>query len=802
MAAHVDTAPAPGRQHIRLVRLVLGLLVSALFVMALFSRVPLDRVGAALAQVRPGFVVAALGAVAVAYALRCQRWAMMLRSLGAQVRFADAAVPLMGCVALNNVLPLRAGDVVRIVAFRRLTKVGPAMQLGSLVLERLLDIATLMAILGATLGLARVPALQPALRGGLELMACASVAAVAVFLAAPRPIRMLVRAAEGRLPRLKTAGESLLRLSEAITALSRPGQLARLAGVSLAAWLCEGAAYIAIARALDVGHSLPAGLVALGLGTLATSIPSSPGYVGTFHYFAALALSQFGAEPAVAAAYAILIHALLWLSTTTVGFALMLAMGVRGAKPRRTAVPTGPVRSEPAPMTAPKGEAAGPAVIVGGGFTGLSAAYELALRGVPAVVLEQDPSVGGLASGFQVGDATLERFYHHWFTNDRHIQDLVREIGEEHNVVYRPTRTGMYYANTIFRLSTPTDLLRFDALSFPGRIRLGLLALRARSIKDWSAIEHMTAREWLVRLAGEEVFAKVWEPLLVGKFGPHADQVGAVWFWKKLALRGGSRAKDGREVLAYYQGGFCRLAETLKAKVESMGVEVRLNTRALAVEAQNGVATAVRTDEGLQPASAVLLTQPLPLAADMLEGVAPAAYLAELRRIQYLANVCMVLELDRSLSDTYWLNVNDPSFPFVGVIEHTNFEPPETYGGRRIIYLSKYLPETDPLFAMSEDEAFAFATPHLQRMFPAFSPDWVQRRHLWKARFSQPIAEPNYSRLIPSERTPLDNVLISTMAQIYPEDRGTNYAVREGRQVGRRLAESIRAGGARSARAA
>jgi protoporphyrinogen oxidase/uncharacterized membrane protein YbhN (UPF0104 family) len=789
MTAAVDTALPHWRA--RLIRLVPGLAISALFIVALFSQAPIARVGEALSRVRPGFVLAALLALAVGYALRCQRWAMMLRSLGAQIRFVDAAVPLMGSVAINNVLPLRAGDVVRIVAFRRLTKVGPAMQLGSLVLERLLDVATLIAILAATLALARVSTLQPAVRGGLDLLACALVAAAVVFVAAPRPIRLLVRAAEGRLPHLKPMGESLLQLSEAITALSHPGQLLRLAVVSLAAWLSEGAAYIAIARALGVDHSLPAGLAALGLGTLATSIPSSPGYVGTFHYFAALALRQFGADPALAAAYAILVHALLWLPTTITGFALMAAMGVRSASGRTNQAAPASVPDRPAPTSAPRPESCDPVVIVGAGFTGLSAAYELARRGVPTIVLEQEASVGGLASGFQVGDATLEKFYHHWFTNDVHIQALVREIGEEHNVVYRPTRTGMYFANTIFRMSTPVDLLKFRALSFPGRLRLGLLALKARTLNDWASIEHMTAREWLIRLAGKEVFAKVWEPLLVGKFGPYADRVGAVWFWKKLALRGGSRAKDGREVLAYYRGGFCRLAETLKAKLEAMGVEIRLNTRAIAVQAQEGRASGVRTDQGVVSASAVLLTQPLPLAADLLEGVAPATYLAGLRRIQYLANVCMVLELDRSLSDTYWLNVNDPSFPFVGVIEHTNFEPPASYDGRRIVYLSKYLPENDPLFAMSEDEAFAYATPHIQRMFPDFSVDWVRRRHVWKARFSQPVAEPNYSRLIPEEQTPLGNVLISTMAQIYPEDRGTNYAVREGRRAGGRLAEAF-----------
>lgn len=424
-----------------------------------------------------------------------------------------------------------------------------------------------------------------------------------------------------------------------------------------------------------------------------------------------------------------------------------------------------------------------PVVIIGGGFTGLSAAYDLARAGHKVVILEKENAVGGLASGFTVGEFTLERFYHHWFTNDLHVMDLIRDIGRESEVVYRPTRTGMYYANTIFRLSTPLDLLKFKALSFTNRIRLGLLALRARRIKDWRAIEHLTAREWLIQMGGEEVFRVVWEPLLVGKFGPHADKVGAVWFWKKLVLRGGSRDKEGREVLAYYKGGFSELAEALAAELRAMGVDIRLGTGATGLEVKDGRIAAVRTEQGRIPASAVLATQALPLIADLVEPHAAPDYVGSLRRIDYLANICLVLEMDRSLSDTYWLNVNDPSFPFVGVIEHTNFEPPENYGGRHITFLSKYLPETDALYRMDDQAVLDFAVPHLKRMFPDFRREWITNHHVWRARFSQQIAGPGYSKLIPAEDTPFDNLFITSMAQIYPEDRGTNYAIREGRRV-------------------
>jgi protoporphyrinogen oxidase len=188
----------------------------------------------------------------------------------------------------------------------------------------------------------------------------------------------------------------------------------------------------------------------------------------------------------------------------------------------------------------------------------------------------------------------------------------------------------------------------------------------------------------------------------------------------------------------------------------------------------------------------VLATPALPIVADLVEPHVPADYVSSLQRIQYLANICIVLELDRSLSETYWLNVNDPGFPFVAVIEHTNFEPSSTYGGRHVVYLSKYLPETADLYRMSDDEVVRFTLPHLQRMFPAFDRSWILGRHVWRARYSQPVVVRRYSELAPPVETPLAGMYLATMAQIYPEDRGTNYAIRGGRQVARVVAEALR----------
>lgn len=421
--------------------------------------------------------------------------------------------------------------------------------------------------------------------------------------------------------------------------------------------------------------------------------------------------------------------------------------------------------------------------IVGGGFAGLSCAYDLSKAGHKVTVLEADATVGGLAGAFETNGERLDRFYHHWFTNDLEVMGLIDELGLSVEVVTNPTNTGLFFANKIFKLSTPWDLLKFTALPFFDRIRLGILTLRARRVSNWRALEGESAADWLRRLGGETVYRVVWEPLLKGKFGPYAEEVSAVWFWNKLKLRGGSRGKSGEERLAYLKGSFYRLAEQLARRVEDQGGIVRLNSPVVKIEPQADGTWRCEGAWGSTTSDRVIVTTALPLIADMVQDWAPVDYVRNLQAIDYLANICLVLRLDRSLSSTYWLNVNDPSFPYVGVIEHTNFQSADDYDGDHIVYLSKYLPHTDQLYQMSDDEVLEFSIPYLQRMFPEFSHAWIRNHHVWRARWSQPVVGKHYSRLIPTIDGPKPGLHICSMAQIYPEDRGTNYAIREGRKM-------------------
>jgi protoporphyrinogen oxidase len=434
-------------------------------------------------------------------------------------------------------------------------------------------------------------------------------------------------------------------------------------------------------------------------------------------------------------------------------------------------------------------------VIVGGGFTGLTAAYVLSRAGRKVRVLESDQEPGGLAGTFEFADGIkIEKFYHHWFNNDVHVPELVKELGMEGDIITLPSRTGMYFNGRLWKLSTPLDLLRFTALSLVDRIRLGKLMFQVRRVRDWRTIEHLSIREWLEPLCGKTVYRIVWEPLLTSKFSVFAEEVSAVWMWKKLVLRGGTRNHKGGEELAYFKGGFGRLAEAMVRAIEGAGGAVCYGDTVRGVQADRDRLTALRMASGrLVRGRQYLFTPSFSILADILADCRDQAWLDKLRRIKYLGNICLVLRLQKSLSNTYWLNVNDPGFPFVGVIEHTNFDSPENYGGSHIAYLSRYLAVQDPVWNYSDEEYLAFALKHLKRMFPAIDRSWIIEYRVWRAEYAQPITERGYSTFVPGAETPYRNAFISTMAQIYPEDRGTNYAIREGRKIASMISEQLTA---------
>jgi protoporphyrinogen oxidase len=428
-------------------------------------------------------------------------------------------------------------------------------------------------------------------------------------------------------------------------------------------------------------------------------------------------------------------------------------------------------------------------VIIGAGYTGLSAAFDLCKAGCKVTIYERDSDIGGLAGTFELSPGIrVEKFYHHWFTNDVDVLGLIDELGLGHLKQYRASNTGLFFTNSIFRLASPLDLLSFPGIPLIDRIRTGIMALVARRVNDWKPLEDISAEDWLIKIGGKKAYDAIWKPLMQGKFGVEAPNVSAVWMWNKLKLRGSSRNKKGGESLVYFGGGFGALTDGIRKSLEALGVKIVLNTGIERIVTENGKVIGVQASgaASIHRADCVLSTTALPIFTQMTPEL-PSDYRSKCDQIRFLGNSCLVLRLRRSLSSTYWLNVADPSFPFVGIIEHTNLDAKENYGGDHIVYLSKYLPTTEKLFSFSPDEMLEYCIPFIKRIFPEFDRSWIISHHVWKAHYSQPVITKRYSELIPDLKTPISGLWACNMAQIYPEDRGTNYAVRYGRRVAKEI---------------
>ena len=216
--------------------------------------------------------------------------------------------------------------------------------------------------------------------------------------------------------------------------------------------------------------------------------------------------------------------------------------------------------------------------------------------------------------------------------------------------------------------------------------------------------------------------------------------------------------------------------------MRAQGVEIALNAPVDRIQIENGVATGVTVNGQFRAFDRILVTT-APAIFDQIAPGLPADYRARLAQVKYLANVCLVMSLDRSLSDTYWLNIGDPTIPFTGVIEHTNMQRAEIYGGAHLVYLSRYLAPKDPYYQMPGEELLTAYMPHLQKMFKGFSRNWVKELWVWHGRYAQPVIGLHYSKIKPPFRTPVRNLWLSCMAQVYPQDRGMNYAIVFGRKV-------------------
>tara|TARA_Y100000590_G_scaffold459442_1_gene616501 strand:+ start:27814 stop:29133 length:1320 start_codon:yes stop_codon:yes gene_type:complete len=435
-------------------------------------------------------------------------------------------------------------------------------------------------------------------------------------------------------------------------------------------------------------------------------------------------------------------------------------------------------------------------VIIGAGATGMAAAYDLSANGHLPIIYESAPFLGGHASTFDIGGAQIERGYHHWFTNDIDIINFVNEIGLGDRIKWFESKVGTLVNGKIYPFGSPIDLLKFSALSIIDRLKLGFATLYIQKKKNYKDFEHITASHWLRKNVGKNGYETFWEPMLRGKFGvKFYEKISMAWIWGKMHTRLASRGSSfSKEKLGYPIGSFSEIFEVLSNKIIQSGGEINLSTSVSKILVDNGKFTGLElaknnTKTDLQY-DACLVTTPSHIFQKLVGNNLTNSYREKLDSIKYMSAVLLILCLDRPLTDKYWLNIADRSIPFVAVIEHTNFINSDLYSGKHIVYLSNYLDSDNYMYNMSHNELLEHYIPHLKKINSDFNSDWIQNSYHHRIDCAQPIIGVNYSKIIPSHKTPVKNLFLANTSQVYPEDRGTNYSVRMGRNLAKMIMET------------
>jgi protoporphyrinogen oxidase len=380
--------------------------------------------------------------------------------------------------------------------------------------------------------------------------------------------------------------------------------------------------------------------------------------------------------------------------------------------------------------------------IIGAGLTGLVSGYRLSQNSHKVTIFEKGNDIGGLTGGFEIYKTSLEKAYHHIFKTDNYIIDLIKELVLQSRLKWYPESTAVYYDRQMYPFMGAMDLLNFKPLDLISKIRLGLVKIWLEKDNDWKKYSSVTADEWMKKWCGQKAYEVIWEPLLRGKFHQYYDKVSMAWLWARIHTRANS------EELGYLEGGFQQIADELAKRIKDNGGEIILNSE-------------VKETDLAKKYNKIISTIPE-------------------KKVDYLGFVNVVFTSDQNLSKYYWHNINDKESPFLAFIQHTNLVDKNNYENTNVYYLGTYVPQDHRFLKMSEKEIYQEFFEYLKKIVPKFEEKEIIQKFVFKFRNAQQVVTTNY--VVPPTKISEELYRVN-FAQIYPEDRGINYAVRDGAKV-------------------
>ncbi len=417
------------------------------------------------------------------------------------------------------------------------------------------------------------------------------------------------------------------------------------------------------------------------------------------------------------------------------------------------------------------------AVVLGGGLSGLAAASALSKNSFKTLLLEKDDVLGGLASSYSIDGDHVPKTYHHVMYGDQVTLRIIRELGLESNLYWRKLKVGFYSKGKSYDFSSSLSILKFKPLSLWGRVKFGLLVLKARRKADWRELDGISVEDYCKATAGEEAY-KLINYIVQAKFAEPSDNVSAAW----LMSRFGHESRSVSDNFGYLRGGVESIVVGLAASCTSQGGIVKTGAKVTSISLKGGKVNSVRYEEKGRTrevkTDVVVSTLPIPMLLNVAENL-PQEYRNSLGNIRYKSSLCAAIALSERISPFYWLNIMDlEKYPFVGVFEHGHLNKELKFPS--VMFVVKYLNSTDKFWQKTDQEIVEEFLPHLSHIFNSE----VREKLLWwrlhRAEYSTPLFIPEYGKFMPDAKSPVEGLYIGGISRTYPRDRYMGTALQTG----------------------
>jgi protoporphyrinogen oxidase len=427
--------------------------------------------------------------------------------------------------------------------------------------------------------------------------------------------------------------------------------------------------------------------------------------------------------------------------------------------------------------------------VVGGGFLGMTLALRLARQGKRVTLFEAAPSLGGLASAWQLGDVVWDKHYHVTLFSDSFVRSLLRELGLEEQMRWAKTRTAFYAGAELHSMSNLLEFLRFPLLNLTDKIRLGATILHASRIKNSRSLEGIRVKEWLEKWSGRRTTEKIWLPLLRAKLGDSHEETSAAFIWASIArMHAARRTRSKTELFGYIPGGYARIIERFAEVLKTEQVDCELGRPVTEIMGTVDGKIEIRVQgERPQTFDQVIVTAAAPAAVRACPQLT-AAEKHQWQQIRYQGIICASLLLKNSLADFYITNITDSDLPYTAVIEMSALVDKDQFRGRALVYLPKYVSADSPDFDLSDAQIQEKFLAGLEKMYPAFRREDVLCFQVSRVRYLLPIPTLNYSDTLPQTTTSVPGLHIVNSAHIVNGTLNVNETVQLAETTAKRFA--------------